>query len=86
MGIRNRELPITSCQSSLKQHSRIMSSQAPRVPLVTQRITARQLQRLETLKLHYDISQSAIICMRCGFALKNDGDRAALIINQSNQL
>ncbi|EXA30088.1 hypothetical protein FOVG_18501 [Fusarium oxysporum f. sp. pisi HDV247] len=64
----------------------IMSSQAPRVPLVTQRITARQLQRLETLKLHYDISQSAIICMRCGFALKNDGDRVGRHLGERHSI
>ncbi|KAM5528985.1 hypothetical protein FOXYSP1_16829 [Fusarium oxysporum f. sp. phaseoli] len=51
-----------------------MSSQAPRASLVTQKITPRQLQRLQTLKLYHGISKSAIICMRCGFAVKNNGD------------
>jgi hypothetical protein len=52
-----------------------MSSQAPRASLVIEKITPRQLQRLESLELHYDISQSAIICMRCGFALQDNDDR-----------
>ncbi|KAH7147075.1 hypothetical protein B0J13DRAFT_405209, partial [Dactylonectria estremocensis] len=34
-----------------------------------------QIQRLQNLHLHYNLPESAIICMRCGYALKADADR-----------
>jgi hypothetical protein len=44
---------------------------------VTQRIT---------LKLHYDISQLAVICTRCGFALKNGGNHVGRHLGETHSI
>ena len=50
------------------------------------RITPKQVQRLEQLELHYDFSAPAVICTRCGYALKIDDDRVGRHLGEKHNV
>ncbi|KAH7243961.1 hypothetical protein B0J15DRAFT_501405 [Fusarium solani] len=50
------------------------------------RITPNQVQRLEQLGLHYGFSAPAIICTRCGYALKTDDDRVGRHLGEKHNV
>ncbi|KAH6985327.1 hypothetical protein EDB80DRAFT_821764 [Ilyonectria destructans] len=43
--------------------------------LAVQKIAPSQIQKLQRLHLHFNLPEPAIICTRCGYALKTDNDR-----------
>ncbi len=73
---------VAPADASPDRHVNIEQVETATVP----RPTPRVIEKLRALGLHYNEPERAVLCSRCGFALKADADRVSRNLGEKHRV